>query len=331
MSWVWELVPMIALLGASGALSAMETAFMSLSRVQLARLEKTNPGRLTFWREDPDGALTVILLGNNVVNAALGVWSASWAARLAESGGMTLSVAVGIMAFFVGLLVVVLGEVVPKALAIHHGESWALLWAPLLRLLTIGLEPLHRHVVDAMGVALSRISHRVHRGRAQWNAPVIKALLESAPLAPPLRKVVNNILDLGHQPVIRVMVPRLEIFTVDLRRPAEEVMRGVLGSGYSRVPAHRGSLDSVEGILYAKDFLAYQRAPSLFVMADLLRPILRVPDTTRLADLLAEFRQGHHHLALVCDRQGRIQGLVTLDDVLQALVGTPGTGELGPS
>jgi CBS domain containing-hemolysin-like protein len=122
-------------------------------------------------------------------------------------------------------------------------------------------------------------------------------------------------------PVSAVMTPRAEIVAVNLSAGRGPAVHRIVASGYSRVPVHRGSLDAVDGMVYSKDLLAPWRSEALIVLDDLIRPLPRVRPDTPLGALLRDFRQGHHHMALVAEAGGKVLGLVTLQDTLEAIVG----------
>ncbi|MBI4396220.1 MAG: CBS domain-containing protein, partial [Elusimicrobia bacterium] len=222
------------------------------------------------------------------------------------------------------LLVILLGEIVPKVVARKKTEPIALFLAAPVRVLTNVFGPALEGLLSRIEVLLSWLSRRVKAERTQWNAPLIRSLLDVSSLAPPLRSVLNNILDFGNLPVSKVAVPKQAIFAMDLALSKKEFIDRVLSSGYSRVPVYRGSLDNVVGVIYSKDLLTFWRRESLFVWEDLIRPALRVSMTTPLADILREFRKGRHHLAIVFDPNGRVNGLLTLQDTLEAIVGKMG-------
>lgn len=169
---------------------------------------------------------------------------------------------------------------------------------------------------------MSVLSRSVKAERAQWSAPVIQTLISNLNATPWLRAMLSNLVAFGQVPVSRVMVPRGQIFAVDMALPKDEIVRKVLSSGYSRVPVYfKRNFDNLVGVVYAKDLLTFWRGESLFVLEDLIRPVFRVAPDMTLAQVLREFRQGHNHLAMVVDARGHVQGLVTLQDVLEAIVG----------
>jgi putative hemolysin len=311
----------LLLLVLSATLSLAETSFMSLSRLQLARLVRARPGRLDFWQHNPDRALAVILLINNVVNAGLAVLLVSIA--LDAAAILYFPFRFGQVVFPVGggILLILCGEVAPKVLARTYPEPLALALAPGLRFMTRLCGPLMEGLLRWVGGLLSWLSRTVRTERAQWDQSVIRALLENASVAHPLRRVLHNVVGFGQTPVSAVMVPRAEIAAVDLRVGLEGVIQRILSSGYSRLPVHRGAIDGINGMVYSKDLLALLRSGPLISLEDLVRPLPRVSPETPLARLLREFREGHHHMALVTDRGGKVLGLVTLQDTLEAIVG----------
>lgn len=310
-----------AILSLSAAFSLAETAFLSLSRLQLARLTRLRPGRLDFWISDPDRGLAALLLMNNLANAALGVLSISLALDAVDVLGLPFSR--GGVAFPTAAagLVILLGELAPKVAARSRPDAIALFLAPFAEFFSRRIGPIMKGVLAGTGRLLSTISRTVRTEHAQWDPAVLHRFLEKSQVENSLRRVLQNLVGFGHTPVTAVMVPRDAITAVDLLWGRETVVSRVLASGYSRVPVHRGSLDGVHGMVYAKDLLAAVRGGALIAVDDLVRPLPRVPEETTLAEILRDFRQGHHHMALVVDGRGRVKGLITLQDALEAIVG----------
>jgi putative hemolysin len=311
----------LLLLCFSAALSLAETSFMSLSRLQLARLSRARPGRLDFWQQDPDRALAVILLINNLVNAGLAVLLVSIALDAVTVLGFPFHWGQIVFPLVGGILLVLGGEAGPKVLARTYPEPLALALAPVLRVMTQICGPLMEGLLRRVGGVLSWLSRTVRRERAQWDQSVIRALLEHAPVGHPLRRVLRNVVGFAQTPVSAILVPRAEIAAVDLRSGMNGLIQRILSSGYSRLPVHRGTIDGIIGMVYSKDLLASLRSGPLIAVEDLVRPLPRVQPDVPLARLLREFREGHHHMALVVDRGGKVLGLVTLQDTLEAIVG----------
>jgi putative hemolysin len=311
----------LALFVLSAGFSLAETAFMSLSRLQLARLIRARPGRLNFWQRDPDRALAVLLLMNNLVNAGLAVLSVSMALDAATVFSFPFQYGRVVFPLTVGTLLILLCDVAPKVVARAYSEPLAVALAPTVRVLTEVFGPLMQGLLQRVGTLLSWLSKTVRTERAQWNQDVIRALLDNAPLGHPLRRVLKNLVGFAQTPVSAILVPRAEMAVADLRAGLDVLIRQILTSGYSRLPVHRGSIDSIEGMVYSKDLLAALRSGPLIALEDLIRPLPRVSVDAPLARLLRDFREGHHHMALVADRNKKVLGLVTLQDTLEAIVG----------
>ena len=310
----------LACLAVSALSSLAETSFLSLSRLQLGRLEKVFPGRLSFWIEDPDRALAVIVLINNLVNVGIGFLAVSAALDAEIAWGIPFRWGDILFPTAAAAAVVLFSEILPKVTARLASERIALFLAPLLRSVTRVLSPLVQGLVDGTGALLEKISDRV-KAEGPWDPHVIREMLETTPLSRTARSVVKGLLEFDRRPLEAVMVQRQEIFAVDISFPRKEVVRRVAASGYSRVPVHRGSLDRVLGVLYTKDLLTAARESGLIVLEDLIRPVLRVSGETPLPVILRRFREGKLHMALVVDRSDRVRGLVTLQDLLEAIVG----------
>lgn len=311
----------LALFILSAGFSLAETAFMSLSRLQLVRLARARPGRVEFWQSDPERALAVLLLMNNLVNAGLAVLSVSMALDAAVVFHFPFHYGQVVFPLTGGLFLILFCEVGPKVMARAYSEPLAVALAPTVRVLTDIFGPLMEGLLQRVGGLLSWLSKTVRTERAQWNQDVIRALLDNAALGHPLRQVLKNLVGFAQTPVSTILVPRAEIAAVDLREGIDAVIRRILTSGYSRLPVHHGSIDSIEGMVYSKDLLAALRSGPLIALEDLIRPLPRVSADAPLARLLRDFREGHHHMALVADRNGKVLGLVTLQDTLEAIVG----------
>jgi len=317
--WV-KTVAGIFLLVLSALFSLAETAFMSLSRVQLGRLSRAWPGRLDFWENDPDKVLVVLLLMNNLVNAGLGVLAVSMAWD-AQNVGVPFYWGKFLFPFGVGTVVVLFAEVVPKSLARARAESSALFLAPLVCAMTGVFGWPMQGLLKKVESFLAWLSRTVRTEQSQWDVSVIRALLDNAPVTHPLRRVLNNVVGFAQTPVSAVMTPRTEIAAVNLSMAKDPLLSRMVNTGYSRVPVHRGALESTVGMIYSKDLLTQWRSGALIALEDLVRPLPRIRANTPLARVLRDFRKGHHHMALVTDDHEKIIGLVTIQDTLEAIVG----------
>jgi putative hemolysin len=232
-------------------------------------------------------------------------------------------------AFVVGACIVyvelIVGELVPKALALRFTESAALLvswpfevmgrasrWAVAVLtastrgvLLVFGI----RDFKDRTFVSEEEIKHMVKEGKEQ-------GVLDQAKV-----DLIHGVFAFSETPVKKVMVPRPKIFALDAATPPDEVARLIIESGFSRIPAYDGSIDSVLGLAYVKDILRLLEKRQPVVLRKILHPVHFVPETKKVGQLLRELQKRRTHLALVIDEHGSVTGLVTLEDLIEEIVG----------
>ncbi len=133
--------------------------------------------------------------------------------------------------------------------------------------------------------------------------------------------LLKNVFEFTDKTVREIMVPRTKVVALDINAPREKVIRVVLNEGYSRLPVYEGSIDNIIGVVYAKDLINYIEEPNLFVLYDLLRPAYFVPETKKISELLKELQKNKIHMAIVVDEFGGFKGIVTLEDILEEIVG----------
>ncbi len=232
------------------------------------------------------------------------------------------SVLVGFAIIYVEL---VLGELVPKALALRYTESIALLVSAPFRFMArasrwvVGfLAASTRLVLRAVGIkeALPRtfvseeeIKHLVKEGRQQ-------GVLDQTEM-----EIIHSVFEFTDTPVRKVMVPRPKIFALDADTPPSEVGSLIVESGFSRIPVYEGSIDQVVGVVYVKDALRLLEKRQPVVIRKILHPVHLVPETKKVGELLKELQKRRSHMAVVVDEHGSVSGLVTLEDLLEQIVG----------
>jgi len=223
--------------------------------------------------------------------------------------------------FFAGTTILIAGEILPKLYARHYQER-VLGWvARPLALVTRALRPGLRGV--AALADLLRKAFSSHPSEPQITAEELRLMLSdpgSEGLVPATRRILSNIIAFDQVKVRQVMIPREHVVAVRMEQNQERVFEHIVCSGFSRVPVYFGSIDNILGIVYAKDLLTEWRNSGLLVLEDLLRPAYRIASDAPLSVLLQAFRQGHH-MAIITDALGRTQGLVTIEDAVEAIVG----------
>lgn len=309
---------LIGLILASGLFSGSEIALFSTSRARArGMLEDGRRGAaaLLKLKQDPERLLVTLLIGNNVVNIAAASVATYAATRAFGSAGV--GIATGVMT----LLILFFGEIVPKSFAARNAERIALTLAPFFLVLGVLLKPLSgpfvwlTHLVVPPRTSMPSVTETEIRNLTEMGH-------QRGAIDEHERELIERAFLLDSTKAWQVMTPRVDIFAwpddVTLARIAEELP----DVPYSRVPVHGGSLDDITGILYVRD--AYQRLArdgKDVRVAEIARDAFFVPASISLVQLLAEFRGRRMHLGVVVDEHGGTDGIVTLEDVLEELVG----------
>jgi CBS domain containing-hemolysin-like protein len=311
------------LLGLSAWCSATEAAMLSINKVRLRHLaeEGHRAARETFrLLPQLDRVIGTLLVANNLVNMALAAvttWlCVSWFGP--EEG-------VVIAAGGSAIAVLLVGEVAPKTFAANYPERviFATVWP--LRLAMVVLAPLAAFFTTAARWLLRGLGIATRKRSPLVTEEEIKVMIqmgrEAGVLGEGELRMLQRIFEFTDSVVREIMVPRAQIVGVDLASKPEAVLDILIEEGHSRIPVYRGSVDEVLGVIYARDVLATVRHGGLFALQDLIRPIAAVGPQKRLAELLGEFQRDKTQIAIVRDPQGATLGLVTIEDLLEEIVG----------
>jgi gliding motility-associated protein GldE len=311
------------LLSLSALFSASETAFTALNKARVRKLKDAKvKGSALVEKliEDPQRLLSTLLLGNNLVNVLI----ASLATKLATDyfGNAGIGIATGTATFFI----IIFGEITPKNYAVRHAERVALFAAPLIAGLSYILYPLARILVILSNGILKIFGLEIIKGQPFLTPEEIKAIVaigeEEGVLEEEERKMIHSILEFGDTIVKEIMVPRTEIVALPETATIKDALEVALKEGYSRIPVYSGNVDNIVGILYIKDLIAFLKRGKLDLkIKEIMRQPFFVPETKRVDDLLREFQKNKTHMAIVLDEYGGTAGLVTLEDVLEEIVG----------
>jgi CBS domain containing-hemolysin-like protein len=321
-SHVLELVVMAMLLVFSAFFSGTETALFNLTGGQLEMLAQSRRSR---WRivarlmRSPRKALNTILFGNMLVNVAFASLSAYLVHQLHLEGYPAWLV----MPFSLAPLIVLilLGEVTPKVLAIFLGLRWAVTAGPVLAAIQRGIAPVI-HVMDWLLIhPLTRvIAYRPANDSAVTGEELVELLELSAKqgvIDHDTGGMLQEVLELTDLHVADIMVPRVDMVCFDVDGSGQDLLELFRRTGLRKIPVYEGTSDNVTGIVNAKQLLLSPEAD----LRKLVRPALFVPETANLEQLLVQFRQTDRQMALVVDEYGGTAGLVSLEDVLEEIVG----------
>jgi Mg2+/Co2+ transporter CorB len=314
---------LLFLLLLSAFFSGSETGIFSLNRYRLRHLAKTGhrgARRTQRLLERPDRLIGVILLGNNFVNIL--------ASSVATLIGMRLLGDAGIAAAAALLTIVVLifGEVTPKTLAALNPERIAFPASHVLGAMLRVFHPLvwvlngiANSLLRLMGVSPEKAQHH------HLSTDELRTVVHEAGTLIPVRhqKMLISILDLEKVTVEDIMVPRNEIIGIDIDQPWERVLQQLTGTQHTRLPVYKGDIDHVLGVVHARNFLALQRKSEITKedFLGIVRETYFIPEGTPLNTQLVNFQQQRQRTGLVVDEYGDILGLVTLDDILEEIVG----------
>jgi Mg2+/Co2+ transporter CorB len=265
-----------------------------------------------------------ILLGNNLVNIAASAIATSVAITLLGENGVFAATVV------MTLLVLIFSEVLPKTYAIHHADRMAVFVGPILRVFVVIFGPVNhaiflvvRGTLKLVGVDIgnpigSDQSEEELRGAIDLHAGGSEEVRQE-------RQMLRSILDLGDVEVGEIMTHRKNVVTVNADLPIDELITEVLSSPYTRVPMWRDTPDNIVGVIHAKELFRAAKELSgqeeKIDVADVANPPWFIPDATDLLSQLQSFRQRHEHFAIVVDEYGEVLGIVTLEDILEEIVG----------
>jgi gliding motility-associated protein GldE len=311
----------IALLIISGIVSGSEVAFFSLSREQIeecGRSDKKTDQKIFGLIGHPRKLLATILILNNLVNIFIVTIStyATWQIFGADSKGIIIVV----LTACVTVLIIFFGEILPKVFATQNNLKFAHSFAGFIYLFNQLLTPLSWMLLHTGRGLEKRIQRR------GYNLSVVEInhaldITTEEQVTSEEKDILKGIVNFGTLTVRQVMKTRMDIMAIDVEADFHQLMDQINKTGYSRIPVYKETLDKIEGILYTKDLLPHIEMEDDFQWQTLLRPPFFVPESKKIDDLLKDFQEKHVHMALIVDEYGGTEGLITLEDVIEEIVG----------
>jgi len=306
----------------SGFFSATETALFSLNKVRILHMAEEGNKKAQLVKkmlDDPSKLMATILIGNNVVNIGASALATSLAIELFGSKGV--GIATGVMTF----LVLVFGEVTPKTFAAQNAEKWSLIIINAVKILSIILIP----IIKIMGFLTNFLLKLT--GNSSKKDPFItedelKLLVnvgqEEGLIAESEKEMINSIFEFDDTIVKEIMTPRIDMIVIDVEESVLTAVTTAIDAGHSRIPVYEDTIDNIVGIIYAMDLLKnINKELDTLEIRKIMRPAYYIPETKKVTDLLAELRQAKVHMAIVLDEYGGTAGLVTIEDVIEEIVG----------
>jgi Mg2+/Co2+ transporter CorB len=316
----------LVLLVCSGFFSSSETALTAASRVRMHAAEKDGDKRASLVQRlmtMRERLLGGILLGNNLVNVLASVLTTVLFTNVFGTGGIALAIATAVMT----TMIVIFAEVLPKTYAISQPDKLALIVSRPINLIVKILAPIVM-IVQAIVNAVLRI-FGIDTNASAWTAAdeikgAVDLHLQEGGVAKRARDQIYGVLEIGELTVEEVMIHRSNLSMLDIGEPIEDILKAVLASGHSRIPAYKDDPDNVVGIIHVKDLLAALAKSGETSGVDatkLLRSCWFVPETTSVVKQLRAFQSKREHFALVVDEYGTLMGVITLEDILEEIVG----------
>ena len=324
-STFWSLPPLILFfLLCSAMFSAGETAYFSLTKAQLDLLRTSASAghrRILRHLSDPRRLLANLLIGNNVVNLTIILLFYFMFFKVLDFGPYPWIPAV-LQTFVVTALIVFVGEVIPKVYASRNPLSVALWFSMPLQVSAWVFRPIIWVLINSTGL-LDRwiVRKQTQLSKDEINQAIDLTFGQEQARSGSEKELLKGIVNFGELEVRQIMVPRLEIKALDSKSSLEEILPLLRDWGYSRVPVFSESMDQMVGILYLKDLFTRLNQGRNFRWQELLRKPFVVPDTKHIDDLFREFKSRRMHMALAIDEYGGVSGLVTLEDILEQIVG----------
>ncbi len=318
---LWRLLGLFVLLALSGFFSGSETALLSLDKLRVRFLQqKGRPGadKLAKMLDNPDHLLSGILVGNNLVNIAASVIATGLFVSLFSERGELLTVLV------LTPVLLIFSEVCPKTYAAQYPEKVSFLVLRPISFVIWVLTPVV-YLVSSISRLLTSYFRSHDAESLSVSEDEIRAMIEvgeeSGVVAAEQRRMLHGIFDLSETRVRDVMLPRTEVVGLDVKANFQEALEVIRLAKHSRFPVYTDSLDNIVGVIHSKEVLDYIERTDQFALANLCRKPYFVPESKRVAVLLQSFRQKREHIAIVVDEYGGVEGIVTLEDVVEEIVG----------
>jgi putative hemolysin len=319
-----SIISIIGFLIISAFFSGSETAFFSLTKIQIKKLEKSNnksSKRILRLLNNPKELLVIILLGNTIVNVAAASTAALFAIRIGEKylQHFSQSILMMIEIIIMTILLLIFGEIAPKLLAFSSPEKIARSSSLILEIIKYLFWPIIK-ILKLISSIFTIKKQQVEQ--TDITSEDFKNLIQSKVTQHSLeeneKKIITSIFRFSSTDAKKIMTPRVDISGVDTSEGLQKVKDMIIKSGHSKIPIYKTNIDNIIGIIYAKDIILNPKKQSI---SSLLRPPLFVTENTKIQNLLNKFKRRKIQIAIIVDEYGGTEGLITLEDILEELVG----------
>jgi len=310
----------LVLLIFSALVSGAEVAFFSLSPSELNHLRKSHSKKCQLilkLLDSPEKLLATILVANNFINIAIIIISAFTTSSLfdfSNNAGLSFLIQVVVITFFLLLF----GEILPKVYANRYALKFSRIMAYPLNISEKILRPVSFFLIRSTSFVQKKFAQK-RKNISMDELSNALELAENSLIED--RNILKGIVKFGSIYVREIMTSRVEVVGIEIETDFKKLIEIIIESGYSRIPVYENNLDNIKGILYIKDILPHLHKPRTFKWQTLIRPSYFVPETKKIDDLLKEFQSNKIHLAIVIDEYGGSSGIITLEDILEEIVG----------
>ena len=315
-------VMVVLLLAVSGFVSASEIAFFSLSPAEVSELELSKNSKDTsikLLREDNERTLATILIGNNFVNVTIIMLCNYAFANLIHFGPKAYWLQFVSLTVILTFLLLLFGEIIPKVYGRQNPLAYCRMAVGGVMFMRRLFWPLETILIKS-GIFMEKVVHKEAPRLSMDDLEQALELTDKNEIKDE-KSILQGIIRFGDETAKEIMTSRQDIVDIDIRSSFSEVLSCILENNYSRIPVYQDNDDNIRGILYIKDLLPHVSKPSNFRWQSLIRSAYFVPETKKIDDLLHEFQENKVHIAIVVDEFGGTCGLVTLEDILEEIVG----------
>ncbi len=310
---------MLVLVALSGYFSATETAFSTFNRIRLKGMAEDGNKRAALalkMAEDYDRLLSTILVGNNIVNILLTTIATIFFAKMIVQE----DTAAAVSTIVTTLVVLIFGEISPKSLAKEYADGFVLTTAPLLRLIAWVLAPIN--FLFSLWKKLLRLLFKTSAEQTVTEEELLTIVDEAeqgGSLGEQESDMIRRVIAFNDREAVDILIPRVDVAGIPLDATSKELGEAFVETGFSRLPVYEETMDRVVGVVYHKDY--YREAANKPTPEELMKPAVFIPPTMKIRLLLNKLQAEKSHIAIVTDEYGGTLGIVTMEDVLEELVG----------
>ncbi len=314
------LISVFILIGLSAFFSASETAISSISRIRIKSMAEDGnkkAKKVLYLSDNFDKTLSAILIGNNVVNIASASISTYLATKWWGAGG------VGISTVAMTVLVLIFGEILPKSTAKDHAEGFAMSTAKILSVIVYILSPISALFSGIKGIITRPASDEDKKPSITEEELkyIIEEIQDEGVLEEQESELAQSALEFDEIKVGEILTPRVDMVAIDINMDIEEIKKIVLKEKFTRIPVYEDSIDNIIGILHEREFLSAIVSGKPFSIRDITNETMFIPDNLKISKTLSQMQKNKMQLAIVADQHGGTAGIVTMEDILEELVG----------